>query len=125
MAQRRVIRGGNRSFKTRALQLGASFTSPSRFKRYWLNAEGARRFGKVAGVGLLGVVAVFAYFAKDLPNPSQINARIGSQNTVFYDRTGQTKIYEIHGDKNRTVIDFKQMPPNLKNATIAIEDKNF
>lgn len=125
MAKRRVIRGGKQGFKARALEFLGSFTSPSRFKRYWLNAAGARRFGLIVGAGVLAVAAMFLYFAKDLPSPSKINARIGSQNTIFYDRTGQTKIYEVHGDKNRTVIDFNKMPDNLKNATIAIEDKNF
>lgn len=125
MAQRRVIRGKHQGFKGRILEFLGSFTSPSRFKRYWFNAAGARRFGIIVGIFFLAIAAVFLYFAKDLPSPSKINARIGSQNTIFYDRTGTTKIYEIHGDKNRTVIDFNQMPQNLKNATIAMEDKNF
>jgi len=125
MAKRRVIRGGNRSLKARTLQFLASFTSPGRFKRYWLNADGAKRFGKIVGVGFLCLVAIFLYIAKDLPSPSKINARIGNQNTVFFDRTGQHKIYEVHGDQNRRVIDFADMPSTIKNATIAIEDKNF
>ncbi len=102
-----------------------SFTSWSRFKRYWLSRDGARRVGIMVGVGFLGVVLLFAYFAKDLPSPGKINARIGAQNTVFYDRTGNTKIFEIHGEKNRKVVEFNQMPKNLRNATIAIEDKSF
>ena len=125
MAKRRVIRGGKRSLKTRSLQFLSSFTSPGRFKRYWLNADGAKRFGKIVGVGFLCLLAIFVYIAKDLPSPSKINARIGSQNTIFYDRTGQHIIYEVHGDQNRRVIDFSDMPSNIKNATIAIEDKNF
>ncbi|HUC20776.1 MAG TPA: transglycosylase domain-containing protein [Candidatus Polarisedimenticolaceae bacterium] len=122
---RKVIRGGDRSFKARALLFFGSFTSFSRFKRYWLSADGARRIGIIVGTGLLAIVALFAYFAKDLPSPGKINARIGAQNTVFYDRTGQTKIFEIHGDKNRKVVEFNQMPKDLRNATIAIEDRNF
>jgi membrane peptidoglycan carboxypeptidase len=125
MAKRRVIRGGNRSLKTRFLQFGASFTSWSRFKRYWLSAAGARRIGMVVGAGVLFIVAVFVYFARDLPSPSKINAQIGAENTIFYDRTGKVQIYEVHGDQNRRIIQFNQMPQNLKDATIAIEDKNF
>src|SRR4051812_5572048 len=102
MAKRRVIRGGNRSFKERAKQFALSFSSPTRFKRYWFNADGARRFGIIAGVGVACIAAVFAYFAKDLPNPSQINSRIGAENTIFYDRTGKVKLLEVHGDQNRT-----------------------
>jgi membrane peptidoglycan carboxypeptidase len=124
-SKRRVIRGGNRTFKERSQQFLGSFTSPNRFKRYWLNAEGAQRIGKIAAAGFVVVAVVFIYFAKDLPSPSKINARIGSQNTEFYDRTGQVKIWEVHGDKNRKVIEFNDMSPNIKNATVAIEDKDF
>lgn len=124
MAKRRVIRGETKGFKAGFKRYLTSFT-PSGFKRYWLNAEGARRAGKVAGFGAVLVFLIFLYFAKDLPSPGKINARIGSQNTEFYDRTGKVKIYEVHGDKNRRVIAFADMPKNLKDATIAIEDKNF
>ncbi len=122
---RRVIRGGDRSFKGRILLFLRAFTSWSLFKRYWFSRDGARRVGIIAGAGILSIVALFAYFAKDLPSPGKINARIGAQNTVFYDRTGQTKIFELHGDKNRKLVEFKQMPKHLRNATIAIEDKDF
>lgn len=125
MVKRRVIRSSDRSIGGRAKRFGASFLTPSNFKRYWLNAEGAKRAGKIAGVGFLAMFLVLAYFAKDLPSPGKINARIGSQNTVFYDRTGQTKIYEVHGDKNRKVIEFQDMPQSIKDATVAIEDKDF
>ena len=125
MSKRRVIRSSDRSFKARSKRFFSSFLSPNNFKRYWLNAEGAKRAGKIAGAGVLAMFLVLAYFAKDLPSPSKINARIGSQNTVFYDRTGQTKIFEVHGDKNRRVIEFQDMPDSIKKATVAIEDKDF
>jgi membrane peptidoglycan carboxypeptidase len=125
MAKRRVIRGGNKGFKASALRFLTSFTSPNNFKRYWLNQEGAKRLGKIAGAGALALFLVLLFFAKDLPSPSKINARIGSQNTEFYDRTNTVKIWEIHGDKNRKVIPFNDMSDNIKHATIAIEDKDF
>lgn len=126
MAQRRVTRGGkSKGLKASATQFAVSFTSPKQFKRYWLNQEGAKRAGKIAGIGFLAVFLVFLYFAKDLPSPGKINARIGAQNTQFYDRTGQTLLFEVHGDKNRTVIEFDEMPETIKEATIAIEDKDF
>ena len=125
MAKRRVIRGGNQKFKQRALLFLGSFTSPNRFKRYWFNQDGAKRAGKIAAAGFAGVLLMFLYFAKDLPSPGKINARIGSQNTEFYDRTGREKIFELHGDKNRKVIQFNEMSDNIKKATIAIEDKDF
>lgn len=125
MSKRRVIRSSDRSFKARSKRFFSSFLTPTNFKRYWLNADGAKRAGKLVGAGILAMFLILAYFAKDLPSPSKINARIGSQNTVFYDRTGQTKIFEVHGDKNRRVIDFQDMPESIKDATVAIEDKDF
>lgn len=80
---------------------------------------------KIVGVGFLVVLLLVLYVAKDLPSPSKINAKVGAQTTRFYDYTGNTVLYEVHGDVNRTVIDFSAMPANIKDATIAIEDKNF
>ncbi len=125
MVKRRVIRGGNRDIKARAGQFFGSFTSPNRFKRYWFNPAGARRFGKISAAGLAGLFLMFLWFAKDLPSPGKINSQIGSQNTEFYDRENKVKIYEVHGDKNRKVIEFNEMSDNIKMATVAIEDKDF
>lgn len=102
----------------------ASF-KPSNFKQYWLSPEGLRRLGKIAGFGFLFLVLVFLFFAKDLPSPSKINGIVGAQTTKFYDRTGNTLLYEVYGSKNRSVIAFDQMPENIKNATVAVEDRNF
>ncbi len=80
---------------------------------------------KVFGIGFLVIFLIFLYVAKDLPNPSRVKTLTGAQNTRYYARDGSTLLWEDHGDKNRTVIAFDQMPANIKNATIAIEDKNF
>src|SRR6266536_3227647 len=75
-----------------------SFT-PSRFHDYWLSKAGLRRFGKLAGAGFLFVFLVFLWFAKDLPTPGKINARITAQTTKFYDSTGNHLLYELYGDQ--------------------------
>lgn len=98
---------------------------PSRFRAYWLNPAGLRRAAKIAGGGLGALILLFALYAKDLPSPGKINAKINAQTTKFWDRTHTKIIYEVLGDKNRSVIAFDQMPANIKNATIAIEDRNF
>lgn len=103
---------------------------PSHFRGYWLNREGAVRAAKIVGGGFGVLAVIFIYYAKDLPSPGKINAKIG-QTTVFYDRAeldkpGQgTKLYEAHGNQNRLIVDYNEMPDNLKHATIAIEDRNF
>lgn len=102
----------------------ASF-KPTNFKAYWLSRAGAIRAAKIAGVGALILFLLVLYVAKDLPSPSKINAKVSAQTTRFYDRTGNSVLYEVHGDVNRTVIDFSAMPANVKDATIAVEDKDF
>lgn len=92
-----------------------------------------RKWAKRIGVALVIVFAVcvlatgslFAYFAKDLPSPDKIIENNRSQTTKIYDRTGNTVLYEIHGDQNRTVVQLSDIPQNVRNATIAIEDKDF
>ncbi|MEA2113228.1 MAG: PBP1A family penicillin-binding protein [Patescibacteria group bacterium] len=85
-------------------------------------------FGFAAFCGVffvLGIIGVFAYFAKDLPNPAKMEERRIIESTKIYDRTGQIILYDIHGEEKRTVIPFKEIPQSVKNATIVIEDDNF
>jgi membrane peptidoglycan carboxypeptidase len=74
---------------------------------------------------MLFVFLVFLWYAKDLPTPGKINARISAQTTKFYDSTEKHLLYELLGDKNRSVIKFDQIPDVVKQSTIAIEDKDF
>lgn len=71
--------------------------------------------------GLFIFIAVF----KDLPDPEQFSDRKIIQSTKIYDRTGLILLYEIHGEEKRTVIPYEEIPEYVKNATIAIEDKDF
>lgn len=49
---------------------------------------------------------------------------IGSSNSIILDSEGN-KLAELSGDENRKIIKLDQMPKNLKNAYIAIEDERF
>ena len=80
----------------------------------------------------IGVLALFIFgyagflwLSHDLPDPNRLIERQVPESTKIYDRTGQTILYEIHGDQKRTMISLKDVPENLKNATISIEDKDF
>ncbi len=81
------------------------------------------------GVGIVAslflVVGVFAYYAKDLPDPGKVNKRFVVESTKIYDRTGKKILYEIHGEEKRTLINYKQMPTSIKYATISLEDQDF
>jgi 1A family penicillin-binding protein len=79
----------------------------------------------VAIAMFLFVIGVFVFFAKDLPSPGKINSRTVIESTKIYDRTGEHLLYEVHGEEKRTIIDFSDMPDNIKYATIALEDQDF
>ena len=78
----------------------------------------------LAVILLLIVATLFAWYSKDLPNPYKFSSRTVSESTKILDRSGQL-LYDVHGEKNRTLISFDQMPEYIKKATIAIEDKDF
>ena len=92
-------------------------------KRLWLKIAGALTILFFALT--LFALAKAAKIAKELPDPGQFVAnRQISQSSKIYDRN-DTLLYEIHGEVKRTLISFDEMPKSVKEATIALEDKNF
>ncbi|HUD08671.1 MAG TPA: PBP1A family penicillin-binding protein [Candidatus Saccharimonadales bacterium] len=87
------------------------------------------RLLKLASWGLVAflllAIGVFAYYAKDLPSPTNLNTRQVVESTKIYDRTGEHMLYEIHGEEKRTSIPFDQMSAILRAATISAEDQSF
>lgn len=75
--------------------------------------------------GILSIVGVFAYFAKDLPSPGKVNNRFIAESTKIFDRTGTHLLYEVHGEEKRTIIPFSEMPEVIRAATITLEDQDF
>ncbi len=71
-----------------------------------------------------GVIFIFITL-KNFPQPEKFTESIIPQSSKIYDRTGKIILYEISGDIKSTYISFDQIPQNLKNAVIAIEDKDF
>jgi membrane peptidoglycan carboxypeptidase len=67
----------------------------------------------------------FVVISLSLPDPNKLNARIIPQSTKIYARDGETLLYEIHGEAKRTLIELDEIPNYVKEATIAIEEKNF
>lgn len=59
-----------------------------------------------------------------LPNPQLLTRRDLEVTTKIFDRHG-TLLYEIYADQNRTPLTLSQIPRLLREATIAIEDKDF
>ncbi|HRN96750.1 MAG TPA: transglycosylase domain-containing protein, partial [Candidatus Levybacteria bacterium] len=70
-------------------------------------------------IPLLGVV-----FISELPDPSNLSIAYVPKTTKIYDRNN-VLLYEIYANQNRTIIPLNTVPSYLKQATIAIEDKDF
>ncbi|MCX6747425.1 MAG: transglycosylase domain-containing protein, partial [Candidatus Nomurabacteria bacterium] len=60
-----------------------------------------------------------------IPYFSSFDDRKVVNSTKIYDRTGEVLLYDIHQDIKRTDVPFAEMSPNIKNATVAIEDAEF
>lgn len=73
---------------------------------------------------LIGTAVAFGFFARDLPSPNKLSDKNFEQATKIYDRNGNL-LYNVFDDQNRTLVTLDKIPADVKNATVAIEDKNF
>jgi len=90
----------------------------------------ARLISRLSLFGLLSVVAgvllvaiLFIWYAKDLPQPDRVVRKEGFA-TKIYDRNNEL-LYDVFADQRRTPVKLEEIPLYLRQATIAIEDKNF
>ncbi len=60
-----------------------------------------------------------------IPTPESVNERRVSESTKIYDKTGEFLLYDTGGDTRRSIVSIDEISPYIKNATIAIEDKEF
>ncbi len=74
-------------------------------------------------VGIVGFVALVAWVASDLPDPSGVRRTEGFS-TKITDRNG-TVLYDVFNTEQRLPITIDQVSPYLRQATVAIEDKDF
>ena len=76
------------------------------------------------GLGLIGfIVLLFLWYAKDIPTPAKLSKIQAAQSTKILAKNGDV-LYQT-GDEKRTIIDKNEIPQNVKQATISIEDPNF
>ena len=102
---------------------------PKRVAQYWFSREGAIMALKVTGVGIvvcfLLLVGLFAYFRKDLPKITDIDGNRVPGSITYYDKTGQTVLWQDYDAVKRIPVAHDKISDYIKNATIAIEDKDF
>lgn len=104
---------------------------PKRVLKYWFSKRGLLMAVKIFGVFILLsallVGAVFAYYRKDIEaiRPGKLAERVQTTVTKYYDRNN-VLLWEDKGDGDyRLTVDSKDISDYMKQATIAIEDKDF
>lgn len=105
---------------------------PSRRINQWAQKRQKNRWVTKLATGIFilflaftaSTIVAFAWLSKDLPSPYKLTDRDIEQSTQIFDRNGEL-LYDIYGDKNRTLVALKDIPQYLKDATISIEDKSF
>lgn len=102
---------------------------PKELARYWFSRDGAIMALKIMGVGIVVcfvlVVGIFAYFRKDLPNIKDLSGQNLGGSITYYDRTGQTVLWQDYDAVKRVPVAWDHIAQDMKDATIAIEDKDF
>ena len=79
----------------------------------------------LAVVVFLSGITVFWLANLKIPTLEAFSERQVSESTKIYDKTGEVLLYDVNQDVKRTVVPFDKISRNVKNATVAIEDKNF
>src|SRR4030043_987450 len=94
------------------------------------NLSKSRKFVAIAKLAFIGVIIlflgsfiIFPLFACNLPSPDKIVRKEG-YSTKILDRNGEI-LYDIYVDQRRTPVAVNDIPLYLRQATVAIEDKNF
>lgn len=100
-----------------------------RIKAYWFSKEGAKRIGKIfAACVLLGIIAVgalFVYYKSQLKEIELNDLTISETVNTYLDRNGVV-LWEDKGDADyRLVVDGDQISTYVRQATVALEDRNF
>lgn len=90
----------------------------------------SKNMAKLAKFGFLGIIGLFLLMivalpllSFGLPSPDKVVRREGFS-TKILDRNGKA-LYDIFDNERRTPINIADMPLYLKQATVAVEDKNF
>lgn len=102
---------------------------PKRVAGFWFSRKGGVTALKITGIGILAgflvLVGTFAFFRKDLPNINDISGQNIGGSITYYDKTGQTVLFQDYDAVQRYPMAADEISDYVRDATIAIEDKNF
>jgi membrane peptidoglycan carboxypeptidase len=102
---------------------------PRRLAKYWFSREGGIMALKITGIGIVAgfliVIGLFAYYRKDLPKIKDISGDKLGGSITYYDRTGKTVLWQDYDAVKRVPVTSDNQSKYVKQATVAIEDKDF
>jgi penicillin-binding protein 1A len=102
---------------------------PRNVANYWFSRQGGVMALKIIGVSIVAgffiTIGLFAYFRKDLPKIKDLSGNGLGGNITYYDRTGQTVLFNDYNSVKRVPVATKEISPYVKEATVAVEDKDF
>lgn len=95
-------------------------------KKWWRKAKNSNHYLAIGAVLLFAFGIMILWVASlRIPALETIAERRIDQSTKFYDRTGQVLLYDMSKDVRRDPIPFENISQDIKDAAIAIEDKEF
>jgi len=82
------------------------------------------RFAATSSFFIFMTYAFYMFVFKDLPSPDKLK-KPPSASTKIYARDCSTLLYKIYRNENRSLLTLNEVPMIARQATIAIEDKDF
>lgn len=104
---------------------------PDRVFRAWFSKEGQifilKCLAALVLIAIIGIGGLFLYFKKDLAeiDPEELANRVQNTVNTYLDRNGEV-LWEDKGSGDyRLVVEGSEISTYMRQATVAIEDKNF
>ncbi|HET7529150.1 MAG TPA: transglycosylase domain-containing protein [Candidatus Saccharimonadales bacterium] len=102
---------------------------PKRLAAFWFSRDGAIMALKIAGIAILAMfiltLAVFAYYRKDLKDITDLSGSNIGGSVSYYDQTGKVLLWQDYNAVKRVPVPSSDISQYMKDATVAVEDKDF
>ncbi len=103
--------------------------NPRRQAAFWFSRDGAIMALKITGLAIIVLfiltLGVFAYFRKDIKSITDVSGSNLGGSISYYDRTGTVLLWQDYNAVKRVPVSSGSISNYLKEATVAVEDKNF
>jgi membrane peptidoglycan carboxypeptidase len=102
---------------------------PQRLANYWFSRDGGIMALKIVGIAILAMfiltLAVFAYYRKDLKEITDLSGSNLGGSISYYDSSGQNLLWQDYNTVKRVPVPSQNISNYVKQATVAVEDKDF